>query len=106
MICWYALLWRNVAEHSFLLVIVAAHSLAFSAFLLSDEFPQIKVAVRAVFFNKLLVVKLWKVISKASFQRSKTFRWDKSNENTRAHPEERHGSVRRCWPGRIGIRGE
>jgi hypothetical protein len=37
-----------------LLVIVAAHSLASSAFLLSDEFPQCKVAARAVFFNKLL----------------------------------------------------
>ena len=54
MIGWYALLWGNVAEYSFLLVIVAAHALASSAFLLSDEFPQIKVAVRAVFFNKLL----------------------------------------------------
>jgi hypothetical protein len=54
MICWYALLWGNVAEYSFLLVIVAAHSLASSAFLLSDEFPQSKVAARPVFFNKLL----------------------------------------------------
>jgi hypothetical protein len=27
MIGWYSLLWRNVAEHSFLLVIVSAHSL-------------------------------------------------------------------------------
>jgi len=54
MIGWYALLWGNVAEYSFLLVIVAAYALASSAFLLSDEFPQIKVAVRAVFFNKLL----------------------------------------------------
>jgi hypothetical protein len=57
MICWYALLWGNVAEYSFLLVIVAVNSLASSAFLLSDEFPQIKVAVRAVFFNKLLVLR-------------------------------------------------
>jgi hypothetical protein len=55
MICWYALLRGNVAEYSFLLVIVAAHSLASSAFLISDEFPQCKVAARAVFFNKLLV---------------------------------------------------
>jgi hypothetical protein len=38
-----------------LLVIIAAHSLASSAFFLSDEFPQIKVAVGALFFNKLLV---------------------------------------------------
>jgi hypothetical protein len=49
MICGYALLWGNVAEHSFLLVIVAAHSLASSAFLLSDEFLQIKVAAERYF---------------------------------------------------------
>jgi len=37
MICWYALFRRSVAEHSFVLVIVAAHSLVSLAFLLSDE---------------------------------------------------------------------
>jgi hypothetical protein len=49
------LLWRNVAEHSFLQVIVAAHSLASFAFLLSDQPLYIKVAVKREFFNKLLI---------------------------------------------------
>src|ERR1700675_3272111 len=51
-----SLLWRNVAEHSLLLVVVAAHSLVSFAFLHSDEFSLIKVAVERGFFNKLLVV--------------------------------------------------
>jgi hypothetical protein len=42
-------LWRNVAEHSFLQVIVASHSLASFAFLHSDEFSYIKVAVERSF---------------------------------------------------------
>jgi outer membrane protein assembly factor BamA len=41
-----------------LLLIVAAHSLASFAFLLSDEFSYIKVAVERVFFNELLVTSL------------------------------------------------
>jgi hypothetical protein len=39
MIRWNTLLRRNVAEYSFLLVIVAAHALVSLAFLHSDEFP-------------------------------------------------------------------
>src|SRR5882762_4748176 len=54
MIRWYALLWGNVAEHSFLLVIVAAHSLVSLPFLHSDQFSQIKIAGEWGFFNKLL----------------------------------------------------
>jgi hypothetical protein len=50
-----ALLRGNVAEHSFLLVIVAAHSLVSLPFLHSDEFSQIKVAGEWGFFNKLLI---------------------------------------------------
>jgi hypothetical protein len=49
MICGNTLLWRNVAEHSFLQVIVAAHSLASFAFLHSDEFSYIKVAAERSF---------------------------------------------------------
>src|SRR5262245_43274249 len=48
------LLWRNVAEYSFLLVVVAALSLASSFFLHSDEFFFHKVAGREEFFNELL----------------------------------------------------
>src|ERR1700693_3920635 len=51
-----SLLWRNVAEHSFLLIVVAAHSLVSFAFLHSDESSYIKVAVQRGFFNKLLIV--------------------------------------------------
>jgi hypothetical protein len=57
MIRWYALLWRNVAEHSFLLVIVATHLLV-SFFLHSDELSLYKVAAEPRFFTKLLVFKL------------------------------------------------
>src|SRR6267154_5686769 len=49
MVCWYTLLWRNVAEHSFLLVIVAAHSLVSLAFLLSDEIFELKLQRKWVF---------------------------------------------------------
>src|SRR5258706_3195471 len=49
-----SLFWRNVAEHSFLLIIVSAHSLVSLTFLHSDEFSQIKVAGEWGFFNKLL----------------------------------------------------
>src|ERR1700680_3043537 len=49
MVCWHTLLWRNVAEHSFLLVIVAAHSLASLDFLHSDEFPELKLQQKCVF---------------------------------------------------------
>src|SRR5580704_8770321 len=49
MIGWYALLGRNVAEHSFLLVIVSAHSLASLGFLLSDEFCELKLQRNCVF---------------------------------------------------------
>src|SRR5580704_4737061 len=49
MICWYTLLWRNVAEHSFLLVIVAAHSLVSLDFLYSDEFFELKLQRKCVF---------------------------------------------------------
>jgi hypothetical protein len=57
-------LWRNVAEHSFLLLIVAAHSLVSSAFLHSDEFSYIKVAVEPGFFNELLVAlpETWRLV--------------------------------------------
>src|SRR5215472_5465195 len=48
------LLWRNVAEYSFLLVVVAAHSLVSFFFLHSDEFFFHKVAGREEFFNELL----------------------------------------------------
>ncbi|MGB2620565.1 MAG: hypothetical protein WBC57_25520, partial [Candidatus Acidiferrales bacterium] len=44
-----SLLWRNVAEHSFLLVIVSAHSLASLGFLLSDEFFELKLQRNCVF---------------------------------------------------------
>jgi hypothetical protein len=54
MVCWHTLLRGNVAEHSFLVVIVAAHSLVSLTFLLSDEFLYIKVAAEPRFFNKLL----------------------------------------------------
>src|ERR1019366_3142411 len=49
MICRHSLLWRNVAEHSFLLVVVAAHSLVSLAFLTSDEFFQLKLRRKWVF---------------------------------------------------------
>src|ERR1700674_5163373 len=49
MIGWYPLLRRNVAEHSFLLVIVSAHSLVSLAFLTSDEFFQLKLRRKWVF---------------------------------------------------------
>src|ERR1700724_327614 len=49
MVCWYTLLWRNVAEHSFLLVIVAAHSLVSLVFLHSDEFLELKLQLKCVF---------------------------------------------------------
>jgi hypothetical protein len=44
-----SLLWRNVAEHSFLLIIVAAHSLASLTFCTSDEFFQLKLQKKRVF---------------------------------------------------------
>src|SRR6202047_1891834 len=44
-----SLLWRNVAEHSFLLVIVSAHSLASLTFFTSDEFFQLKLRKKRVF---------------------------------------------------------
>src|SRR5258706_4517753 len=50
-----SLLWRNVAEHSFLLVILAAHSLVSLPFLHSDELSQIKVVGEWGVFNKLLI---------------------------------------------------
>src|SRR5258708_40250863 len=50
-----SLLWRNVAEHSFLMVILAAHSLVSLPFLHSDELSQIKVVGEWWFFNKLLI---------------------------------------------------
>src|ERR1700682_2188729 len=49
MICRDSLLWRNVAEHSFLLVVVAAHSLFSLAFLTSDEFFELKLQRKWVF---------------------------------------------------------
>src|SRR5579872_57063 len=49
MVCWYTLLWRNVAEHSFLLVIVAAHSLVSMDFLHSDEFFELKLQRKCIF---------------------------------------------------------
>jgi hypothetical protein len=49
MIRWDSLLWRNVAEHSFLLIIVSAHSLASLTFLTSDEFRDLKLQKKAVF---------------------------------------------------------
>src|SRR5271156_4597557 len=44
-----SLFWRNVAEHSFLLIIVSAHSLASLLFLLSDEFFDSKLQKKGVF---------------------------------------------------------
>src|SRR5580704_749228 len=44
-----SLLRRNVAEHSFLLIIIAAHSLASLDFLLSDEFFELKLQKKWVF---------------------------------------------------------
>src|ERR1700686_3983726 len=49
MICRDSLLWRNVAEHSFLLVVVAAHSLVSLTFLTSDEFFELKLQREWVF---------------------------------------------------------
>src|SRR6202166_70241 len=49
MICRDSLLWRNVTEHSFLLVVVAAHSLVSLAFLTSDEFFELKLQRKWVF---------------------------------------------------------
>ncbi|MGC1474655.1 MAG: hypothetical protein WA804_02340, partial [Terriglobales bacterium] len=40
---------RNVAEHSFLLIIVSAHSLASWTFLTSDEFLDLKLQKEWVF---------------------------------------------------------
>src|SRR5260370_10612951 len=54
MIRWHTLLRRDVTEHSFLLVIVAAHSLVSLTFLHSDESLYIKVAAEPELFNKLL----------------------------------------------------
>ena len=45
----YTLLWRNVAEYSFLLVIVAAHPLVSFAFLLSDEFFELTLHQKVCF---------------------------------------------------------
>ena len=44
-----SLLRRNVAEHSFLLIIVSAHSLASWTFLTSDEFLDLKLQKEWVF---------------------------------------------------------
>jgi hypothetical protein len=44
-----SLLRRNVAEHSFLRIIVSAHSLASLDFLLSDEFLDLKLQKEWVF---------------------------------------------------------
>ena len=45
----HSLLWRNVAEHSFLLIIVPAHSLASLTFLTSDKFFDLKLQKKGVF---------------------------------------------------------
>src|SRR6202522_729481 len=45
----HSLLWRNVAEHSFLLTIVSAHSLASLTLLTSDEFLDLKLQKKGVF---------------------------------------------------------
>jgi hypothetical protein len=44
-----SLLWRYVAKHSFLLVIVSAHSLVSLTFLTSDEFFQLKLQRNCIF---------------------------------------------------------
>src|ERR1700680_3569280 len=49
MIRWNTLVGGNVAEHSFLLVVVAAHSLVSLAFLTSDEFYQLKLQRSGIF---------------------------------------------------------
>jgi hypothetical protein len=49
MIRWNTLFGGNVAEHSFLLVVVAAHSLVSLAFLTSDEFFELKLQRKWVF---------------------------------------------------------
>src|ERR1700693_1572223 len=49
MLRWYTLLGGNVAEHSFLLFVVAAHSLVSLAFLQSDEFPLIRLQRNGIF---------------------------------------------------------
>jgi hypothetical protein len=49
MICRNTLFWRNVAEHSLLLVIVSAHSLVSFTFLHSDEFFQINLQLNGIF---------------------------------------------------------
>src|SRR5580765_7639851 len=49
MICRNSLFGRNVAEHSFLLVVVAAHLLVSLAFLHSDEFLELKLQRTCVF---------------------------------------------------------
>jgi hypothetical protein len=49
MVRWYTLLAGNVAEHSFLQVVVAAHSLVSLAFLQSDEFSLIRLQRNGIF---------------------------------------------------------
>src|ERR1700693_5020158 len=49
MIRWNTLFGGNVAEHSFLLVVVAAHSLVSLTFLHSDEFYQLKLQRSGIF---------------------------------------------------------
>src|SRR6266481_3211426 len=56
MIRWYSLLRGNVAEHSFLVVIVAAHSLvSFSSSLSQTSSLRLKLQMNEGFFNKLLI---------------------------------------------------
>jgi hypothetical protein len=56
MIRWYSLLRGNVAEHSFLVVIVAAHSLvSFSSSFSQTSSLRLKLQMNGGFFNKLLI---------------------------------------------------
>src|SRR5579862_4573957 len=70
MICRDSLLWRNVAEHSFLLVVVAAHSLVSLTFLTSDEFFELKLQQEWVFQQ---TAKLDSSLSQAALFQGKKF---------------------------------
>src|SRR5260370_2719236 len=70
MIRWYSLLRGNVAEHSFLVVIVAAHSLvSFSSSFSQTSSLRLKLQMNGGFFNKLLVM-----ASRQQLQRSRLAR--------------------------------